>query len=242
MKESAPKDASEKELILLVEDNRTLRDGLALNLRLHNYRVLTALDGETGLQLALDKRPDLIVLDIMLPKISGLEVLRTLRKNGEKIPVLILSARGTTSDKVAGLNLGADDYLNKPFDLPELLARIGAMLRRQRNEEQQPALKLGDMVIVPSEQRVRVRGRVVEMSAREFALLHLLASAPGKVFTRETILQRVWGWEYEGTARTVDNFVASLRKKIEPDPASPVYLRTVPRLGYRIEIRENHVP
>ncbi len=236
MNNHATHNIAEKSVILIVEDNLSLRDGLAMNLRLHGYQALVAADGESGLQLAFEKRPHLIVLDIMLPDMSGLEILQQLRRHGEQTPVLILSARDSTPDKVEGLNLGADDYMGKPFDLPELLARIDAMLRRHRIQEKQPEINAGRIAIDPSTRRVRIRGKTIDMSAREFDLLYLLASAQGKAFTRDAILERVWGWEYEGTARTVDNFVANLRKKIEPDSGKPTYIHTVPRIGYRLEI------
>jgi len=224
-----------KDVILVVEDDRSLREGLAMNLRLRGYEVRVAADGGEGMQAAFDARPDLIVLDIMMPGWTGLDILEELRKRGERVPVLILSARNTTPDKVEGLNLGADDYMTKPFDLPELIARIEAMLRRQRVEEQSmPPLSVGGVTIDRVARKVEARGKRVDLSAREFDLLCLLAASPGQVFTREKILERVWGWDYDGTVRTVDNFVASLRKKIEPG-RSPKYIHTVPRVGYRLD-------
>lgn len=201
-----------------------------MNLRLEGYEVVTATDGDEGLRLAFDARPDLIVLDIMLPTWSGLDILEDLRKRGRDVPVLILSARNTSPDKVEGLQLGADDYLGKPFDLPELLARVEAMLRRGQQSEARnaPPLTFGEVYIDRAARTVKVSGTEVELSAREFDLLCLLAASPGQVFTRDTILERVWGWDYEGTARTVDNFVARLRKKIDSGLIS-----TVPRVGYK---------
>jgi DNA-binding response OmpR family regulator len=223
-------------LILVIEDDRALRDGLAMNLRLQGYNVQTAADGEAGMRAAFDARPDLIVLDIMMPSWSGLDILEELRKRGEQVPVLILSARNTTSNKVEGLNLGADDYMTKPFDLPELIARVQAMLRRRSSEKEDlPALSFGDIDIDRAARSVEVRGRRIELSAKEFDLLCLLAASPGQVFTRETILERVWGWDYEGTPRTVDNFVASLRKKLKGGRRTAVCIRTVPRVGYKFE-------
>ncbi len=219
----------------MIEDDRSLREGLAMNLRMHGYEVQTAADGDIGMQKAFDLRPDLIVLDIMLPHWSGLDILEALRDRGEMVPVLILSARGTTPDKVRGLGLGADDYMTKPFDLPELIARIKVMLRRSHNElESQPLLKLGNICIDRYARQVFVDKSPVTLSAREFDLLCLLAESPGKVFTREVILEQVWGWDYEGTARTVDNFVARLRKKIHDDSAGSAHIQTIPRVGYRM--------
>jgi two-component system alkaline phosphatase synthesis response regulator PhoP len=225
-----------KGTILVVEDDRALREGLAMNLGLHGYDVLTAQDGEKGMQLAFDARPDLIVLDIMMPGWTGLNILEELRKRGEKVPVLILSARNTTPDKVTGLDLGADDYMTKPFDLPELLARIEVMLRRQRSgERDRPVLSFGKVAIDRSARMVEVAGTRIDLSAKEFDILCLLADSPGRVFTRETILERVWGWDYEGSARTVDNFVAVLRKKIEPGRNARRHIKTVPKVGYKLD-------
>ena len=223
-----------KETILIVEDDPALRDGLALNLRLEGYETLTAPDGDEGMRMAFDNHPDLIVLDIMMPGFTGLDILEELRERGKRVPVLILSARVTTPNKVEGLKLGADDYLTKPFDLPELIARIEVMLRRRRAETAAlPDLRIGDVVIHRTTRQVRVGSETIDLSAKEFDLLCLLASSPGQVFTRETILQQVWGWDYEGTARTVDNFVASLRKKLD----ARRLIKTVPRVGYKLESR-----
>ena len=235
MKTRPKEDA--KELILVVEDDRALREGLAMNLRLRGYGVAVAADGAEGMRMVFDAKPDLIILDIMMPSWSGLDILEELRKREEQTPVLILSARGRTPDKVEGLKLGADDYMSKPFDLPELIARVEAMLRRRRVEEKRrPPLRFGDVTVDRAARHVQVRGKTVKLSAREFDLLCLLAESPGNVFTRETILERVWGWDYDGTARTVDNFVASLRKKLEVGRRAPKYIRTVPRVGYRLDV------
>jgi DNA-binding response OmpR family regulator len=221
--------------ILVIEDDRALREGVAMNLRAQGYEVITAVDGDEGMDLAFSSRPDLIILDIMLPGWSGLDILSELRKRGSATPVLILSARSKTPDKVEGLKRGADDYLAKPFDLAELLARVEAMLRRRHTEEARlPPLTIGDVAIDRAARRVRIGTRAVQLSAREFDLLCLLAATPGQVFTRETILERVWGWDYEGTARTVDNFVARLRKKLGTRRRPWPPLQTIPRVGYMI--------
>lgn len=226
------------ETVLVVEDDRALREGLALNLELQGYRVRSVADGEEGMRMAFSTRPDLIVLDIMMPHWSGLDILEELRKRGKDVPVLVLSARDTTSNKVEGLKLGADDYLTKPFDLPELLARVEAILRRRRSDRAaQPALSFGKVVIDRAARSVSVHGKRVELSFREFELLCLLAESPGQVFARETILERVWGWDYEGTARTVDNFIAGLRGKVEDSPSKPKYLKTVRQVGYKLDIQ-----
>lgn len=224
------------ERILIVEDDRSLRDGLAMNFRLRGFAVLTASDGSEGMARAFDTRPDLIVLDIMMPGFSGLEILEELRSRGERVPVLVLSARGKVSEKVQGLTTGADDYLAKPFELPELLARVEALLRRNRQERlAQPDLCYGDVVIQVGARRVHRGGEDVALSAREFDLLCLLAGSPGSTFSRETILDRVWGWGFDGTPRTVDNFILSLRRKLETDPRAPRHLVTVRQVGYRLD-------
>lgn len=220
------------ETILIVEDDPALREGLALNLRLEGYQVLTAADGVEGMSTAFDCRPDLIILDIMMPGLTGLDILEELREQGERVPVLILSARNTTPNKVEGLNLGADDYMTKPFDLPELIARVEVMLRRQRAvQDALPEIRFEDVVIDQATRQVIIANEVIDLSTREFDILCLLAASPGQVFSRGKILQSVWGWSYEGTERTIDNFVASLRKKL----GSRQLIKTVPRLGYKFE-------
>ncbi len=224
------------ETILVVEDDRSLREALALNLQARGYRVLAAADGDEGVRAAFDARPDLVLLDLGLPGWNGLEILAELRRRGVDVPVLILSARGRLDDKVRGLDLGADDYVTKPFQLPELLARVDAALRRRRGARAvERSLSFGDVAMDLASRSVTVRGAAVELSAREFDLLCLLARAPGQVFTREVILDRVWGWGFEGTERTVDNFVLSLRQKIEVDPSNPRHLRTVRQVGYKLD-------
>jgi DNA-binding response OmpR family regulator len=223
------------ETILVVEDDRSLREGLAMNFRLRGYRVLTAGDGDEGLRAAFDERPDLIVLDLMLPGTDGLEILSELRGRDVGVPVLILSARDRLQDKVRGLEIGADDYLTKPFQLPELLARVEVMLRRQRAERRAAGpLGFGDVRLDPEARRATRRGEEVPLSAREFDLLCLLAGSPGRAFTRQAILEKVWGWGFEGTARTVDNFIRSLRQKLEDDPSEPRHILTVRHVGYRL--------
>ncbi len=224
------------ETILIVEDDKSLREGLALNFQLQGYTVLTAGDGEEGMTKAFEVNPDLIVMDIMLPGWSGLDILTELREKAHGVPVLILSARDTTADIIEGLVIGADDYVTKPFDLRELLARVEVMLRRRRAENRnRPDHAFGNILINESERRVTVNDTPVELSSKEFDLLCLLARSPGRPFTREIILDRVWGWGFEGTTRTVDNFIMSLRKKIEENPASPRYIKTVRQVGYKLD-------
>jgi two-component system alkaline phosphatase synthesis response regulator PhoP len=224
------------ETILIVEDDRALREGLALNFRLRGYAVLTAADGAEGMRAAFDASPDLIVLDLMLPRVNGLEILAELREREVDTPVLILSARDRLDDKVEGLRVGADDYLTKPFELPELIARVEAMLRRRRSD-QRPAepIRFGDVEIDVDARRVVVRGAEVTLSAKEFDLLCLLARSAGRALSREAILDRVWGWDFDGTARTVDNFILALRQKLEAEPGRPRHIITVRGVGYRLE-------
>ena len=222
--------------ILVIEDDRALREGLMLNFELHGYRVEAAADGEEGMRKAFDIRPDLIVLDIMLPGWSGLDILAELRDRNENVPVLILSARGTTDNKVEGLNIGADDYLSKPFELPELLARVEAMLRRRSvDQPTEPPFTFGHVVLDRENRRVTVRGDEVALSAKEFDLLCFLTLAPGRPRTRGEILNNVWGWAFEGSPRTVDNFIRSLRLKLEPVPNDPRYILTAHGVGYKLQ-------
>lgn len=206
-----------------------------MNFRSRGYQVLTAKDGDEGMQMAFDRKPDLVVLDLMLPGYSGFDILDELRERGEGVPVLILSARGSLNDKVKGLGMGADDYLPKPFELPELLARVEALLRRNRARMQQdPPLCFGDLVIQPSSRMVTLAGEEVVLSAKEFEILCLLARQPDRVYSRDEILEHVWGWGYEGTARTVDNYILSLRRKLETCSASGC-VRTIRQAGYRFD-------
>lgn len=222
--------------ILVVEDDPSIALGLRINLEKEGYVVVTAEDGERGLALARDEGPDLIVLDVMLPKLNGLEVLDTLRREGRMMPIIVLSARSAEMDKVTGLELGAEDYVAKPFSLAELLARVRAALRRGAASRAATTLAFGDFTIDPSARQVRRSGgEVVEMTATEFDILLCLVRARGRVLSRETIVREVWGPNHHGTPRTVDNFMQQLRAKIEPEPHAPRYLHTVRGVGYRFE-------
>lgn len=223
--------------ILIVEDDRSINMGLAKNLKYEGYHVLSAEDGERGLRLAVDGKPDAIVLDVMLPGASGFEVCRSLRRARIHTPILILTARDQEVDKVMGLDLGADDYMTKPFSLAELIARVKALLRRSADfeEEGEHEYKFGEV-------RVDVRGRSIfrkkkdiAVSPREFDLLVYLLRNAGRALNREEILNKVWGHDYYGTARTIDNFVTKLRQKLEKDPENPRHILTVRGHGYKFQ-------
>jgi len=223
------------ETVLLIEDDPAIVSGLELNLSLEGYQVLSAADGETGFRVACDQNPDMVVLDIMLPGMNGLEVLRRLRERSPDIPVLVLSARGEEADKVLGLQLGADDYMSKPFSLSELLARINAALRRQRRQAAEPPfLRVGEATVDLARRVVSRDGGEIAMTAREFELVTYFARHPGVALSRERLLDAVWRTDYL-THRTIDNFVGRLRAKLEPDPENPRHFLTVRGVGYRFE-------
>lgn len=229
-------EADEK--ILVVEDDPSLAMGLVHNLKYEGFDVTLAPDGEKGLKLACDTRPDLVLLDVGLPKMNGFEVLAELRQAGFDARILMLTARGTEEDKLRGLGLGADDYITKPFSLKELVARVNAALRRVRQERAALAARpitFGDVSIDPGARTVRKAGKERVLSSREFDLLIHLVRNPGRVFTREEILKAVWGWDYDGTDRTVDNFIRALRAALEDDPARPRHFRTVFGVGYSFD-------
>jgi DNA-binding response OmpR family regulator len=225
------------EKILVIEDEPAILRGLQLNLGMEGYLVRSAADGETGLALALSEKPDLVLVDVMLPRLGGLEVVRELRRVDPDLPVLILSAKGQESDKVAGLQLGADDYVVKPFGLKELLARIDALLRRRRSRgETGPSRAIrraGDIELDLDARSAKVAGRLLELTSREFDLLSFFVAHPERVHSREQLMEAVWGSRYFGTARTVDNFIARLRSHIGDDAEHPRHLETVRGVGYR---------
>ena len=222
------------ETLLLVEDDPSILRGLQMNLHIEGYRLLTAREGDEALRMWRQHRPDLIVLDLMLPKRDGFEVLRAIRAEDPDTRVLVLSARDQEADKVLGLSLGADDYLTKPFGLAELLARIRAVLRRARTEATSaPLRRFGAVEVDASARRVRVHGKAVEMTAREFDLLMHFLAHPDEVLTREQLMRSVWGMDHFGTGRTIDNFVRRLRTKLEEDSDQPRFFETVRGIGYR---------
>ena len=220
--------------ILIVEDDPSILLGLERNLKFEGYEVMSAKDGERGLQLAVDKSPDLIILDIMLPKLNGYELCRHLRKIKISVPIIMLTARGQEIDKVMGLELGADDYVTKPFSIVELLARIKAVLRRtKRFEEEMTSFTFDNVEIDFERHTVMKDGELLDLSAREFDLLKFLISNNGKALSRSEILNEVWGYDYYGTQRTVDNLISNLRQKLETDPDNPEHILTVWGVGYR---------
>ncbi len=221
--------------ILVVEDDLAILTGLSMNLKFEGYEVLQAQDGRQGLARALDEAPDLMVLDLMLPELNGFEVLRELRQRGRDTPVVVLSAKSAETDKILGLDLGADDYVVKPFGLQELLARIKAVLRRRFPAATQQPVGFGDVQVDLPAKTVTRDGQPVELTAQEFKLLAHFLAHPGRTFSREELLGAAWGFHYEGSARTVDNFMRQLRMKLEPDPESPRHFLTVRGLGYRFE-------
>jgi DNA-binding response OmpR family regulator len=223
--------------ILVIEDEPAILRGLADNLRFESYDVLTAADGETGYQLLRTREPDLVILDLMLPKMSGYDVCRKARANGVTIPILMLTAHGEEIDRVAGLDLGADDYVTKPFSLPELLARVRALLRRAHAaagaNEPVASLAFDDVEIDFGKYEARRAGALLEMTRKEFQVLRYLASHPGQVITRDELLEKVWGLEKYPTTRTVDNHIMGLRAKLERDPGNPLRVLTVHGVGYK---------
>jgi DNA-binding response OmpR family regulator len=222
--------------VLIVEDEATLRDTLALNLRAEGYDVVTAEDGPTGLQLAREAKPDLIILDLMLPELDGLSVTRMLRR-GSDVPIIMLTARGTEMDRIMGLETGADDYVVKPFSLGELLARVRANLRRAGGGTRQAAAQVqsGDLVLDLLARRATLDAQELKLTQREFDLLAELMRNPGVVLSRDLLVARVWGDDYVGDNHTVDVHIRWLREKIEPDPSVPQRIVTVRGVGYRFE-------
>ena len=232
-----PRHAMPGPRVLVVEDEAPMRMALEDILKADGYRVLTAADGEAGLALAVGEKPDLILLDVMMPKVDGLALCAELRRLTMAVPVLMLTARGQVEDRVAGLDTGADDYLVKPFSTDELLARVRALLRRaQRGSETPDRIVLGEVVIDLLKQTARRGREALHLTAREYAILRLLAGSRGEPVTRERFLDVVWGYTAFPTTRTVDTHMAALRAKIEPDPEKPRWITTVHGVGYRLEL------
>jgi two-component system response regulator MtrA len=223
------------ERVLLVEDDASIREVAKLGLEQAGFRVTTSPDGRDGLLHFRQSPFDLVILDVMLPALDGYEVCRQIRGES-RVPIIMLSAKSETLDVVVGLELGADDYVTKPFELPELVARARAALRRASAEPEEPVLARGDLEIDPGAFQVRRAGEELNLTATEFKLLLELARRPGQVFTRDLLLQRVWNYEYLGDSRLVDVAVQRLRAKIEDDPKTPQMIKTVRGIGYRFDV------
>ena len=220
--------------ILIIEDDPTIRRGLNDSLVAESYEVLTAADGEVGLRLSQEGSPDLIILDLMLPKRSGYEICRQLRDEGSDVPILMLTARGQEADRILGFDLGADDYVTKPFSVRELLGRVRAILRRSNPPTILPdQLNVGDVMVDFRRYEARKGSEPLEMTRKEFGVLRYLAARPGDVVSRYELLDEVWGYKAHPTTRTVDNHIASLRAKVEEKPPEPRHLLTVHGVGYR---------
>jgi two-component system response regulator MtrA len=222
------------ERVLLVEDDPSIREIAALGLKQAGYRVTSSGDGREGLMRARQEPFDAVILDVMLPSLDGFEICREIRRDS-RVPIVMLTARTDTVDIVVGLESGADDYITKPFEMPELVARVRAVLRRSRPAPEEVVLEVGSLRIDPASYSVRKGEKEVALTATEFRLLLEMARRPGQVFTREVLLQRVWSYDYLGDSRLVDVAVQRLRAKIEDDPASPRLIGTVRGVGYRLE-------
>ena len=242
MEENLERD---QKTILVVDDEQPIIDILVYNLEKEGYNVIEANDGITAVDVALEKRPDLILLDIMLPKLDGLSVCKRI-KNSLNVPILMLTAKDGEIDKILGLELGADDYITKPFSVRELVARVKANLRKvdaslnsktiddKQEKKKESKISVGDLELDLDKFEVKVRGEVIDLPLREFEVLKFLASEPGQVVTRETLLEKVWGYEYYGDIRTVDVTVRRIREKIEKDTSTPQILITKRGVGYYI--------
>jgi len=228
--------------VLVVDDDKKMAELVRLYLERDGYKVLLAYDGSQALEIAHKQAPDLIVLDLMLPMIDGLDVCRILRAES-RIPIIMLTARVTEDDKLLGLNLGADDYVTKPFSPRELVARVRAVLRRVADEDgkdnQRPDAQFGDLLVSFVRHEARLRGSPVHLTPKEFKLLATLAGEPGRAFSRLELLEKVFGYDYEGLERTLDVHVMNLRRKIEPDPSQPTFIQTVYGLGYKFSENGN---
>ncbi|RJQ31492.1 MAG: DNA-binding response regulator [Peptococcaceae bacterium] len=235
-------------LILVVEDEINIVELLSFNLQKEGYRVIAALDGNTALKLVREEKPDLIILDIMLPGMDGLEICRFLKSDPETAmtPIIILSAKGEVLERVLGLEMGADDYMAKPFSPREVVARVKTQLRKKAQltgmsaaASEKDEIRVNQLVIRPEKYEVVLNGEKLELTPKEFEILHFLAKNPGRVLTRDMLLERIWGYEYMRETRTVDVHIRYLRRKIEKDPARPKYIETVRGVGYRFKDR-NH--
>jgi DNA-binding response OmpR family regulator len=224
-------------LVLVVEDDPAILRGLKESLRRERHDVLTSADGETGYQVALEKKPDLVILDVMLPQMTGFEICRKLRAERFHAPILMLTARGEEGDRVLGLDLGADDYVTKPFSVRELLARVRALLRRNEKPDELPdEIRFNDVVVDFRRYETLKGGEAVELTRKEYGVLRLLAAKAGEAVTRDDLLNSIWGYESYPNTRTVDVHIAMLRSKLEENPAEPQRLITVHGIGYKLVI------
>jgi DNA-binding response OmpR family regulator len=220
--------------ILIIEDDVSILRGLKDNLTFEGYRVHTSTDGQEGLKLALEKHIDLLLLDIMLPGINGYEICRRLKKEKPQVPVIMITARGSEMDTVAGLDIGADDYISKPFSIHELLARVRAVLRRSSTDEQEiETYSFGNVSLDFKKFEATVNNEQTELSSKEFAIMKYLIEHEQEVIHRHELLERVWGFDVTPTTRTVDNYILELRKKLEQDPSDPKHIITVRGAGYK---------
>ena len=221
--------------ILIIEDDSTLRQGLAETLQFHGYETISARDGRLGFELYGQKHPDLIVLDIMLPGLDGYEICKKIRQQDEKTLIIILTARDRENDKLLGFELGADDYLTKPFSIKELVARVQALLKRTAREKETPTtIRIGSAEVLFRRFQIRRGKQTMDMTPKETAILRLLAANAPEVVSRDQIMDRIWGDDYDPSPRTIDNFILKLRQKIELDPARPEHLLTVHGAGYKL--------
>jgi phosphate regulon transcriptional regulator PhoB len=229
--------------ILVVDDEELIQELLRFNLEKEGYRVIVAKDGVQALDLLTREHPNLIILDLMLPGIDGLEVCRQIRFNPRfhEVPLIMLTAKGEEIDKVLGLELGADDYITKPFNTRELLARIKARLRRVYDTDKSSEISNGDIRLDINNLQVYIRGEEIVLTPKEFELLRILVRHPGKAYSRDELLEQIWGYEYLGDSRTVDVHVRHLRQKIESDPSKPDYIETIRGLGYRYKGKRNEI-
>ncbi len=223
--------------VLVIEDDKSIADLLEIHLKDLKCEVTTIMDGSDGLKIATTDQFDLIVLDLMLPKVDGLEICKEVRRKDIYTPILMLTSKSEEMDKVIGLEVGADDYLTKPFSIREFIARVKAILRRveaiQKEIGSDADISVSDLVIEASKRKVTARGERIELTPKEFDLLHLLASHPGKTYTREQLLNILWGYQYNGYEHTVNSHINRLRSKIEPDISKPKYILTSWGVGYR---------
>ncbi|TVR28405.1 MAG: DNA-binding response regulator [Balneolaceae bacterium] len=224
--------------ILIVEDNKDLLNLLKINLSDQGYEIFTAKDGIAALDMYHNHHPDLIILDIMLPKMDGFDVCKSIRKENQAVPILMLTAKAEEVDKVLGLEIGADDYMTKPFSIRELLARVKAIFRRMHvnnngDEDENKVLEFDELVLDTAKRKVTLNGNTIELTSKEYDLLLLFFSNPGKAYSREELLNTVWGYSYEGYSHTVNSHINRLRSKIEEDASDPHYIRTVWGVGYR---------